>query len=95
MNAGRDMMLLAEELFPICRSITGDGLRRTLKIVAGHIPLTLHEIPSGTKAYDWTVPPEWNIRGGSIETNGDASTVRVLIVTESRNSARRLSVPLP
>jgi aminopeptidase-like protein len=67
MNAGEDMLLLAKELFPICRSITGDGLRRSLEIIRRHIPLQLHEIPSGTRAYDWTVPPEWNIRRAFIE----------------------------
>ena len=58
------MWKLAKELFPICRSITGQGLRDTLIILAKHIPLEIYLIPSGTQAFDWVVPSEWNIRGG-------------------------------
>ena len=57
-----------EALFPICRSITGNGLRRTLAYISDQIPLELHEVPSGTSVLDWIVPPEWNVRGGTIRT---------------------------
>jgi aminopeptidase-like protein len=56
------MYALVEELFPICRSITGDGFRETLRRLSGHIPLDVVEVPSGTQVFDWTVPNEWNIR---------------------------------
>ena len=59
---GTAMHALIGELFPICRSITGDGLRQTLARIGREIPLTLHEISTGAEALDWTVPNEWNIR---------------------------------
>lgn len=64
---GAQMHALMAELFPICRSITGDGFRESLAIVGRHIPLALHEVPSGTAAFDWTVPREWNIRDAYIK----------------------------
>ena len=57
-------------LFPICRSITGDGLRETLRQGATPFPLELSEVPTGTPAFDWTVPREWNIRDAG---NDDAA----------------------
>ncbi len=56
------MFSLVEELYPLCRSLTGDGVRATLRRLAQEIPLELHEVPSGTQVFDWTVPEEWNIR---------------------------------
>ncbi|MEM8646812.1 MAG: DUF4910 domain-containing protein, partial [Pseudomonadota bacterium] len=57
---------LFDELFPICRSITGPGLRDSLKIMARHMPLEIAGVPSGTKVLDWTVPPEWHIRSARL-----------------------------
>lgn len=59
---GYAMHQLIRELYPICRSITGNGLRQTLRKLQEKIPLEIHEVPSGTPVFDWTVPPEWNIR---------------------------------
>ena len=59
---GESMLALIQELFPICRSITGNGVRQTLAILQRYIPLGINEVPSGTSVLDWTVPPEWNIR---------------------------------
>jgi aminopeptidase-like protein len=65
-DCGKSMHQLMTELFPICRSITGNGVRESLKIIQCVIPLTIAEVPSGTKVFDWTVPKEWNIRDAYI-----------------------------
>src|SRR6266481_3809251 len=72
---GREMYQLISELFPICRSITGRGVRESLKIVGRHIPLEVREIPSGTQVFDWKVPKEWNIRTAHVKD----STGRTII----------------
>ena len=72
---GEQLYELIVELFPICRSITGNGIRRTLEILQREIPLQLREIPSGTPVLDWTVPNEWNIRGASIRASDGTSIV--------------------
>ena len=69
MDVSNNMYSLVKELFPICRSITGDGVRKTLRIIQREIPeLKIFEVPTGTKVFDWIVPKEWNIKGGYIET---------------------------
>ncbi len=55
------MYELIERLYPICRSITGNGVRQTLKIMQEVIPLAIHEVESGTPVFDWVIPKEWNI----------------------------------
>ncbi|HZD00559.1 MAG TPA: DUF4910 domain-containing protein [Actinomycetes bacterium] len=61
-GAGQELHELVAELYPLCRSITGNGVRRTLEIVGRDIDLEIHEVSSGTEVFDWTVPREWNIR---------------------------------
>jgi aminopeptidase-like protein len=65
-GTGQEIYALAERLYPICRSITGDGVRQTLDILSEHVAIERHEVPSGTQVFDWTVPQEWNIRSASI-----------------------------
>jgi aminopeptidase-like protein len=84
------MQQLINELYPICRSITGEGLRTTLKIIQREIPLTIHEVPSGTRVFDWTVPKEWNIQGAFIK---DAAGRTVLDFADSNLCVISYSVP--
>jgi len=66
-RVGEEMRALITELFPICRSITGAGLRQSLRIVGRVVPLAVTEVPSGTAVFDWVVPREWNIRGAWVK----------------------------
>jgi aminopeptidase-like protein len=61
-DVGAELHRFASELYPICRSITGDGIRRTLSMIGERIPLKISEVPTGEAVFDWTVPREWNIR---------------------------------
>ena len=66
-GVGEDIFSLAAELYPSCRSITGDGVRWTLRHLSRHIDLAIREVPSGTRVFDWTVPREWNIRDAFVK----------------------------
>ena len=91
MSAGQDIVRLMTELFPICRSITGAGTRETLGILKRHIPIEVHEVPSGTRVFDWTVPKEWNIRDAYVR---DASGRKVIDFNSSNLHVVSYSVPV-
>jgi aminopeptidase-like protein len=85
------MVELMEDLFPICRSITGAGLRESLRRVGQRIPLEITEVPSGTPVYDWVVPPEWNIRAASLS---DPTGRRIADFERSNLHVVNYSVPV-
>jgi len=88
---GRQVHAMVAELYPICRSITGNGLRDTLRRIGERIRLQIHEVPSGTQVFDWTVPREWNIRDGYIKnTRGQ----RVVDFHDSNLHVVSYSVPV-
>lgn len=88
---GCAMHRLIAELYPICRSITGDGVRETLRVLQRHVPLTVHEVPSGTAVFDWTVPNEWNIRDAYVK---DSRGERVIDFRRSNLHVMSYSVPV-
>jgi aminopeptidase-like protein len=91
MTVGEELFELVAELYPICRSITGDGVRRTLEIVGREIDLEVHEVPSGTEVFDWTVPREWNIRDAWV---ANAAGERVIDFHASNLHVMSYSVPV-
>ena len=68
-GVGLEMYRAVEGLYPICRSITGNGVRETLRLIQKHVPLSVHEVPSGTPVFDWTVPLEWNISDAYVKNS--------------------------
>ena len=72
-SLGEEMLKLCRELFPLCRSITGDGFRQSLAILGEHLPgLSIIDVPTGTECFDWKVPKEWNIKDAYIlSPNGE------------------------
>jgi len=91
MTAGEELYKLVAELYPICRSITGDGVRRTLEIVDREIGLEVHEVPTGTQVLDWTVPREWNVRDAWV---ANAAGDRVIDFQASNLHLVSYSVPV-
>lgn len=89
-ESGNELHKFAEELYPICRSITGDGIRETLTLIGNRIPLQIFEVPTGTAVFDWVVPKEWNIRDAYIK---DAEGRRV--VDFQRNNLHVLNYSTP
>lgn len=88
---GRELHGFAAELFPICRSITGNGIRSTLALIQKRIPLEISEVPTGTDVFDWTVPEEWNIRDAYIK---DSAGKRVLDFLHSNLHVLNYSTPV-
>lgn len=92
MSVDKEMYDLCTKMFPICRSITGNGVRETLKILKEVVPeITLHEVPTGTKVFDWTVPKEWNIRDAWIK---DSNGNKILDFKETNLHVLGYSLPL-
>ncbi len=88
---GREMYDLIRRLYPICRSITGEGVRRTLRILQERIPLSIHEVPTGTQVFDWTVPREWNIRDAYVK---DPAGRKIIDFSASSLHVLNYSVPV-
>lgn len=92
MDIGNEMYTLCNKLFPICRSITGNGVRETLRVLQNICPaMTLHEVPTGTQVFDWTVPKEWNIRDAWIK---NSKGEKILDFTKSNLHVMGYSIPV-
>jgi aminopeptidase-like protein len=89
--AGERMYALAAELYPICRSLTGDGVRATLGLMRRRVELDVHEVPTGTRVFDWTIPKEWNIRAAHIK---DAAGNTIVDFANSSLHVQGYSVPI-
>ncbi len=88
---GEELHGFATELYPICRSITGDGIRQTLARIQRRVPLQISEVPTGTEVFDWTVPKEWNIRDAYIK---DAVGRRIVDFQRSNLHVLNYSTPV-
>jgi aminopeptidase-like protein len=90
-DAGQEIFAFAAKIFPICRSITGDGVRQTLREIGLHVKLEVHEVSTGTEIFDWTVPREWNIHDAYIKTlAGD----KIIDFAQSNLHVMSYSVPV-
>ena len=89
--AGTSIHERMAEMFPICRSITGEGLRETLRLVGREVPLEIVETPTGTPVLDWIVPNEWNIRAAWIEA---PDGTRVVDFADSNLHVLNYSAPI-
>jgi aminopeptidase-like protein len=91
LSADDEMMGFITEAFPICRSITGNGVRATLAMIQQRIPLAVEEVATGTPVFDWTVPKEWNVQDAWIK---DPSGHKVVDFQESNLHLLNYSVPV-
>src|SRR3954466_7382284 len=96
-DVGTEIFALAAKIFPFCRSITGNGVRQTLREIGAHIPLEIHEVPTGTQVLDWTIPKEWNIRDAWIKNAAgekiiDFQRCNLHVVSYSAAVCRKLSL---
>ncbi len=90
-DLGERMHAFVRELYPICRSITGNGTRETLRRIGERIPLEVCEVPTGTTVFDWTVPREWNIRDAYVR---NSSGVKVIDFAKSNLHVLNYSTPI-
>jgi aminopeptidase-like protein len=90
-KAGEAAYALIADLYPICRSITGNGNRETLRRLGAFIPVSIHEVPSKTQVYDWTIPQEWNISDAYV---ADSSGRRLIDFRNSNLHVMSYSVPV-
>lgn len=88
---GDEMHEMISTLYPICRSITGNGVRESLKIMQEYLPIEIHEVPSGTPVFDWTVPKEWNINDAFVK---NAKGERVIDFQEHNLHVLNYSIPV-
>jgi len=91
MNELQQMDQLFDRLFPLFRSITGEGVRQTLRILQEYIPLTIEEVPSGTEVFDWKIPKEWVIREAWIK---DSQGNEIINITNSNLHVVNYSEPI-
>ncbi|SHE33638.1 aminopeptidase-like domain-containing protein [Fodinibius roseus] len=91
MKQEESLLGLIKELYPICRSITGNGVRKSLQIVQNYIPVQIQELPTGTQVFDWTIPKEWNIKDAWIKnSNGE----KVVDFDDSNLHVLNYSIPV-
>jgi aminopeptidase-like protein len=89
-NIGEEIFAFAAQIYPICRSITGNGVRDTLRAISAHIELDIREVPTGTAVFDWVIPREWNIREAYIKNAGGEK-----IVDFARSNLHVMSYSVP
>ena len=90
-SVGEDIYAFAAEIYPICRSITGRGVRKTLRAIGERVDLQIHEVPTGTAVFDWTVPREWNVREAYIR---DERGRKIVDFAESNLHVMSYSAPV-